>query len=246
MRLLFVLMGIIQLSFAVHAVKTGRGCMWVTIIMVFPVVGCLAYYFLEVFPRSREEQALRRQVRDIARALHPDRELKRRADQVAQTSTVDNRVKLADECLARGMFDEAIRLYEGCLHGAHANDASILFSCARARLYDGHLHQARDILGRLAKDHPKHRTQEVQLLAARAQEGLGDTQAALASYEALRERYVGFEAKYRYGLLLKRLGRETEAQALFSFIRENARRSAVEAEKEWAKLAAKEREKAAA
>lgn len=246
MRLLYVLLGIIQFSFAFHAVKTGRGGMWVTIIIVFPVVGCLAYYFMEIFPRSREERALRRHVRDIAKALNPDGELKRRTEELAQTASVENRVRLADECLERGMFDEAIRLYEGCLEGPHANDATILFSCARARLYNGHARQAEEILSRLAKAHPKYRGEEVLLLKARAQEALGDTQAALATYEALRDRYVGFEAKYRYGLLLKRLGRDSEAQALFSFIRENARRSAVESERQWVKLATQEREAAAA
>ena len=246
MRLLYVLLAVIQFSFAFHAVKTGRGCMWVTIIMVFPVVGCLAYYFLEVFPRSREEQVLRRRVRDIAKALNPDGELRRRTEELAQNGSIDNRLRLANECLERGMFEEAIRLYDGCLEGPYANDASILFSCARARLYNGEMGAAEQVLARLAKAHPKYRTDEVTLLMARAQEGLGDTQAAIASYEALRERYVGFEAKYRYALLLKRLGREAEAASLFSFIAANARRSAVESEKQWVKLAAAERETAAA
>jgi hypothetical protein len=74
---------------------------------------------------------------------------------------------------------------------------------------------------------------------------LGDTQRALNAYEALRHRYVGFEAKYRYGLLLKKLGRDAEAQELFAFIGANARRSAVDSEREWVKLAAKAREREA-
>jgi len=77
-------------------------------------------------------------------------------------------------------------------------------------------------------------------------DALGDTQRALNAYEALRNRYVGFEAKYRYGLLLERLGRADEAQELFAFITANARRSAMDSEKQWVKLAAKEREKIAA
>ena len=246
MRLLYVLLGIIQFSFAFHAVKSGRGCMWVTIIIVFPVVGCLAYYFLEVFPQSREDRALRRRLRDIAKAINPDGELKRRVDELAQNGSIDNRVKLADECLERGMFDEAIRLYDGCLQGPYANDASILFSCARARLYNGDMRAAEEILTRLSKAQPKYRGDEVLLLTARAQEGLGDTQAALRSYETLRDRYVGFEAKYRYGVLLKRLGRRDEAGALFDFIATHSRRSAIESEQHWARLAAEEREAAAA
>ena len=59
MRILAVLMAVIPFSFAFHAVKTGRGAMWVTFILVFPVVGCIAYYFMEVFPGTREQRAER-------------------------------------------------------------------------------------------------------------------------------------------------------------------------------------------
>ena len=55
MRLLYGLLAIIQFSFAFHALRTGRGGIWITVIIVFPVVGCLAYYFMEVFPHSCEQ-----------------------------------------------------------------------------------------------------------------------------------------------------------------------------------------------
>ncbi|HLX22122.1 MAG TPA: hypothetical protein VKR38_02150, partial [Usitatibacter sp.] len=71
MRLLAILMVVIQFSFAFHAVKSGKGAMWVTIIIVFPVVGCLAYYFMEIFPGTREERKVRRHIHDIAKALNP-------------------------------------------------------------------------------------------------------------------------------------------------------------------------------
>lgn len=246
MRFLFILMGIIQFSFAFHAVRTGRGGLWVTIILVFPVMGCLAYYFMEVLPGTREQRALRRHVRDIAKALNPDGELKRRTEEVARNASVDNRSRLADECLERGMFDEAIRLYEGCLEGPHANDPAILFSCARARFYNGQMRQAEEILERLRKAQPKYRSEEVQLLRARVHEGLGENQRALEAYEGLRERFVGFEAKYRYARLLDNVGRGVEARELYGFILANARRSALESEREWVKLAAKAREQVAA
>jgi hypothetical protein len=237
LRVLAILMGIIQFSFAFHAMKTGNGPMWITIILVFPVVGCIAYYFMEVFPGTREQRQVRKHIHDIAKALNPDGELVRRAEAVATSASVDNRAGLADECLEKGMFDEAIRLYEGCLEGAHANDARILFSCARAYYYDARPRQAEEILARLAKSHPKFRRDEVELLEARVLEALGDTDHALTIFEKLRTTYVGFEAKCRYGELLMRQGRTAEARELFTFIVQNARRSALETEQEWVKLA---------
>lgn len=242
MRLVAILTAIIQFTFAAHAVKTGRGARWVMIIVLAPVVGCLAYYFMEVFPASREERKLRGVIRDIARSLDPDAELRRRTEAMQETDTVENRTALADECLEKGMFDEAIRLYEGCLQGPYANDARILFSLARARLYNGEPGPAATMLARAAKADPKFRAEEVQLLQARAQEALGDTAAALALYEPLRTRYVGFEAKYRLALLLKKLGRAREARELFELISKNAKRSALESEQAWVKLARAELE----
>jgi hypothetical protein len=241
-RALAILLAIIQFSFAFHAVKTGRGAMWVTVIIMFPVVGCIAYYFMEVFPGTREERTLRRRIHDIAKALNPDGALKQRTEEVATSASVDNRARLADECLEKGMFDEAIRLYEGCLEGAHANDARVLFSCARAYFYNGNHRQAEEILARLAKSHPKYRRDEALLLEARVLDAVGEDRRALAIYERLRDTYVGFEAKYRHAVLLQRLGRAREADEIFAFIDQNARRSALESEQEWVKLARAERE----
>jgi hypothetical protein len=245
-RVLFILTAIIQFSFAFHALKTGRDQKWIWIIILAPVVGCLAYYFMEVFPHSREERQLRKRIHDIAKSLNPDGELKRRTEDVADTSSVENRAKLADECLEKGMFDEAIRLYEGCLEGPHKNDPRILFACARAYFYNQSHRQAEEILRRLEKAHPKFRRDEAELLEARVLEAIGETNRAVEIYERLRTTYVGFEAKYRYALLLKSLGREKEAAELFEFIATNARRSALESEQEWVTLARKERETATA
>jgi hypothetical protein len=241
-RVLFILTAIIQFSFAFHALKTGRDQKWIWIIILAPVVGCLAYYFMEVFPHSREERQLRKRIHDIAKSLNPDGELKQRTEDVANTSSVENRAKLADECLEKGMFDEAIRLYEGCLEGPHKNDPRILFACARAYFYNQNHRQAEEVLQRLEKAHPQFRRDEAQLLEARVLEAIGETNRSIEIFERLRTTYVGFEAKYRYALLLKRLGREKEAAELFDFIATNARRSALESEQEWVKLARRERE----
>jgi hypothetical protein len=241
-RALFILTAIIQFSFAFHALKTGRDQKWIWIIILAPVVGCLAYYFMEVFPHSREERQLRKRIHDIAKSLNPDGELKRRTEDVTHTASVQNRADLADECLEKGMFDEAIRLYEGCLEGPHANDPRVLFACARAYFYNGNHRQAEEILARLQKTHPKFRRDEAELLEARVLDAIGEHPRAIALYESLRNRYVGFEAKYRFAELLGRLGRNREAAELHDFIVANARRSALQSEQEWVRLAAKARE----
>src|SRR5947209_19558566 len=99
MRLAAILLAVIQFSFAFHALRTGRGPRWIMIIILAPVIGCIAYYFIEVFPNSREDRQLRRTIRDVAKTLNPDGELKRRTEEATLTASVDNRASLADECL---------------------------------------------------------------------------------------------------------------------------------------------------
>ena len=73
---LIILTLIIQCCFIYHVFKTGRPYWWALVILSFPMVGCIVYYFVEVFLGSREHRAANRAGRDIARALNPDKELK--------------------------------------------------------------------------------------------------------------------------------------------------------------------------
>ena len=78
MRLLAGILVVIQFCFAYHVLKTGRPYWWIFIIMGFPVMGCVIYYFVEVFPGSREQRRAAKAARAIARVLEPDAELKKR------------------------------------------------------------------------------------------------------------------------------------------------------------------------
>lgn len=214
-RLLAPLLLIIQITFAVHAFKTGRDQKWLWIIMFAPVVGCLAYYFLEVFPGSREERKVREGIRDIAKTLNPDGELKRRAEELATTETVDNKSKLADECLNKGMFDEAIALYLSALSSQYANDPKLLFGLARAYFYNANHADAKQILDRIVSNAPKYHRQEVDLLLARSYVVLGNRDEAERLFSQLKATSVGLEAKFRFAEFFKNTNRPAQANELY-------------------------------
>ena len=242
-RLLAPLVIIIQLTFAFHAFKTGRAQRWIWIIMFMPVAGCLAYYFLEVFPNSREERRVREGIRDIAKALNPDGELRRRAEELSVTDTVENKTLLADECLAKGMFDEAIALYGSALSAQFANDPRLLFGLSRAYFYNGNFGDAKLALERLVRNAPTYHRGEVDLLLARAFDALGMRDEAARIYAQLRVTYVGLEAKYRYAMHLKAAGSPAQANELFDEVINAAQRNrhAAVGQDEWLKLARAER-----
>ncbi len=229
----------IQIFFIVHAYRSGAPRYWVFVILLFPVAGCLAYYVLEVFPGTREARSARKAVQDIAKALDPERELRARLEDVKTCGSVDNRLALAAECVAAGMYAEAIDLYQGSRTGPYANDPQILYGLVRAQLELGQHGPAQGTIDLLERLHPKFKSQEVALLRARVLEASGQHEAALAAYRELVPAYVGFEAQCRYGLLLRGLGLESDAQSAFLHILHKARRQAavIDSEKRWIEAA---------
>jgi hypothetical protein len=239
MPLLLALNVFVQLLFVVHVYRSGAPRYWVFVILAFPIIGCLVYVALEVFPQSREAISARRTAQRLAKALDPDGGLRAKVADLELCGSIDNRTALAEECLAAGMPEEAVKLYRSCLAGAYENDPHLRFGLARALVELGAWEEAGAVVERLRADHPCHRPNEARLLHARVLEGRGETAAAIEEYRELAPAFVGLEARCRYGLLLERLERASEARAVFEeAVTQSARTpSPVESESRWTKVA---------
>jgi len=230
-----VLTLLIQACFIYHVFKTGRPYWWAFVILTVPLLGCLIYYLVEVFPNSQEHRAVRKTARKVAQAMAPDAEFVRRIEEVETCGSVENKAALAEECLGRAMTAEALRLYEQCLIGPYAKDPKLRFGLVQACLADQHWARALEAVDVLARDHPDFRTSEIALLRARALEGAGEIDAARAAFEKLLPGFVGLEARYRYAMLLQSAGRSDQARAQLEAIIEHAKRFRIkhEEEQEW-------------
>jgi hypothetical protein len=239
MPLILAITVIIQAFFIYHVIRNNRPYWWAFLILSTPIVGCVIYYFVEVFPHSKEHRSVRRTGRNLLRALNPDAAMRKRIDEAEICGSVANKTALAEECLAAGFAEEAIRLYQSCLSSAHANDPLLMFGLARAYLEHGSIPQTLSQLRQLQADHPKFKPLEVRLLQARALALSGDSHAALAAYEELVPIYTGLEAKCRYALLLQQTGHLKQAATLFQEILLHAKRFNVnlESEQEWIGIA---------
>jgi hypothetical protein len=232
---------LIQFCFAFHVLKTGRPYWWLFVVMAFPVMGCVIYYFVEVFPGSREHRSANRAARTLARVLQPDADLRKRVEELEICGSIDNRIALAAECMNHQMYAEAARLYESCLDGAYSSDGTILFGLARAAVEAGDWDKATAAIARLGADAAKLRPLERRLLEARVLEGRGENDAAIAVFRELVPAFVGLEARYRYGNLLLRLGKHEAAMEMFNDVVKHAKRldSSIEEEEQWASAAKK-------
>ncbi|WP_119304289.1 hypothetical protein [Dongia deserti] len=229
---------LLQLTVIFHALKTGRPYWWIFIIMGFPVMGCVIYFIIEVLPGSRSERNLKKIGNDIIKAVNPDREMKRKAEELAICGSVENKLQLAEELVERGMFDEAIQLYQSAREGQYLYAPDLLYGFARARFFNAEYLEARKLLGELQEHAPRYYVQEVALMKARAAAKFGDRSTARAEIESLLETFVGLEARYRYAELLYEDGQAARAKAELERVIDHAKRFKVSAEERvWAKLA---------
>jgi hypothetical protein len=209
---------ILQIACLVHAVKTGRMQYWPMIILIGSVLGCLAYVLVEVLPELRNSRAAKRVVANVARTLDPEKRKREIAAQLDVADTVQNRVRLAEECLQLGDFQNARMLYQRCLTGPYANDPNFLLGRAHAETGLGLFQEVRVTLEQLIAHNPGYTSSDGHLLYATTLEALGDNDKAIEEYRALELSYPGEAARIRYARLLATLGRVAEAREIYAAI----------------------------
>lgn len=209
---------LLQVVFAVHAVRRGQIFPWVWIIVFVPFLGCLIYFIAILLPELTSGHRANRFYASANRTLdfgRRERALQRRLD---IAPTVQNRMSLAEEYMRRGNAREAAELYRESAAGLGATDSAVLYGLIRALFAAGDEPGALDTLETLRQLHPDFRRHEVQLLYGRALAAAGRNPEALEVLHGLAEVYPGEEARYRYGELLARAGETGEAAAQFQEI----------------------------
>ncbi len=235
----------LAVGLAVHAMKTGRSQWWLFILFFptwtpVPWIGSLAYVIIELIPALFYTRGARKVRSEIGTLLDPDKEWRDRMKEAELVDSVDAKRAFAYECEKRGLWDDAIRLYNAAATGIFADDPAVLLGLARAELGKGDAASALETLHRLETVQQGPANQEAHLLLARALEATGQIAEALHEYEAVSRYYAGFEARSRYGLLLLKQGRVREARELFQEVvrASSARPVAVSpADKEWIRIA---------
>lgn len=232
----------VQVFFAIHCVRNGKP-MWLLVILFFPLVGSLVYLFLEFIPEVRARGTVAGAARRVRDRINPAAEIQRLEDQVAISNSLNNRLALARGYLRVGRGDEAIALYRASLSGLYEDDPTVLSELAAALAHVGRHEEARATFEKLRATAPALSNEQL-LLSAVIYESMGDLEGAAREYQAILQRpVIGEEARCRYALVLKQLGRTAEANALFDEILRHARLSPAhyrKAQKHWIEIAKQE------
>ena len=197
----------IQLGCIIHVVRSGRPYWWIFVIFWFPFIGALAYLFFEVRPSvgkldwhtllwrlkgSRERIAIRETV-------------------LEESSTVRNRLALADELHAAGQFDRECSILSEGLRGAFKDDATLLMRLAQAHLEAGRPAEAEQILAKTVPEKSLDAQMQFSLLTARVAARQGRDAEAERIFHELISRKKSEGPRFYYAEFLMRCGRRNEA-----------------------------------
>ncbi|HTU11788.1 MAG TPA: tetratricopeptide repeat protein [Allosphingosinicella sp.] len=204
----------LQIACAVHCARSGRGGIWIMVILVFPVAGSLAYVVMEVLPGSGVTRTVGKARAKAVQQLDPDRDLRHAREQLEVADTAANHAAYADALAARTIWLEAIQHYEKAEAKAPGgSDRRIRLKLIRALFEDGQAKRARALLEALPPSTLQSDNDRAALLLARMLEADGDSDRALAVYADVGVRLPGAEAQCREAGLLLSLGRGQEAIA---------------------------------
>ena len=216
---------IIQVGLIVHVIKTGRPWYWLLLLLIFPGIGGLAYFLVEIMPGMRRGGGLDAMTDSLRHMVAPAKKIEDLEEELELSPTQHNRQVLAQAYADAGRYDDAIALLKQCLSGAYKDDPDLLMLLAEIHLKAEQFEQVPDVLAEIERVKPRHKVNLRGLLAARALEGLKETEAALKAYESILPLYSGEEARCRYALLLLEEDREEEAMEVFNHIVRNVKRS---------------------
>jgi hypothetical protein len=204
---------LLQIACAVHCVRNGRSGMWLTVILIFPGLGSLAYVVTEILPSYSGHRQVRMAKAAVVGRIDPDRDLRAARDAIDTADTAANRIAYGDALAEQEKWREAAEQYGEALARMTHEDRPTQLKLARVRLEGGDHREARRLLKALPPSLATAENDRASLLLARALAESGETVKALAMFEDVGQRMPGAEAQCRQAGLLIELGREREAVA---------------------------------
>jgi hypothetical protein len=231
---------LLDITLIYHASRTGRLQPWAFIILMVPGIGAFAYILVELVPEMLSGPGAQQARRRVANKLDPEKLYRELSDRVAATDTIANRAALAAECLKIARFDEAHRHYSHIQTLPMGSEPLYALGKAQAEFGRNRPAEALATLDDLQRRWPDFQSAEGHLLYARALAEVGRVDEALEEFHAVAGYFPGAEARVRYGLLLRLVGRTAEAKVVFTELLIQMKRAPKylrEAQAEWLSIA---------
>ena len=161
MPILAVLELIAQIYLAVHAGRTGR-YWWIFIILFFPLVGSIIYFFVEYLPEINTMSKINK-----TRIPDKPKDIRLLQRELEITDSVQNRLNLAEAYFHQNQYQESIELLEKCLTGIYADDLHIIGGLCHSHFRNGTYDKSIEYLNRYEKINKDLLPNNLRLLRAK-------------------------------------------------------------------------------
>lgn len=212
-----------QILCLVHCIRNGRNSAWILGILLLSLVGCAAYFIVEILPGLAGNRRVRKARDHIVDRVDPDRKLRAASEALDLSDTIANRLAMGDALAAKGQHDEAVTHFLEAQAKSRMADPAIGMRLANAWLELGRSAEALDVIAELPEGGTQVDRDKRDVLRARLLEQQGDTRAALTIYEAVMDRASGDEVRCRAANARMTLGDRTGAAALFTEVERRMR-----------------------
>jgi hypothetical protein len=194
-----------------HCIRRGTQQKWIWLIVFLPIIGSIAYIFTEMFSNN-DVQNLQS---GIGAVFNPGGRIRKLEDNLRFSDTFNNRVMLADACLASGEYNRAIELYESSLTSNFTENEHVLSQLIIAYSQVGRYEEIIPLAKKIYKQ-PQFLRSKAHTCYIKALVKTGDTARAETEFKSLNARFSNFEARYEYGIFLINSNREEEGRKQLS------------------------------
>ena len=213
----YVFILILQGICAFHCLRKGRPIGWLFVIIFFPIVGCIIYFFAEILT----DRGLKNVQSGVLTTFNPSGKIKKLEKNLRFSDTFNNKVMLADAYLAAGQTDKAISLYENSLVGNFDENEYVLTQLIIA------YHNAKQFdkiipIGKKIYHLPQFPRSKAHVYYTMSLENTGNVTAAENEFKKMNSKYSNFEFRYQYALFMIRHNRRDEALQLLSEINDES------------------------
>lgn len=206
---------LLQAICVIHCVRSRTQQNWIYLIIFLPLIGSLVYLFSEVITR----RDLRNVKAGVGEVFNPSGSLKKLEENFRFSDTFNNRILLADACLAAGQTQRAIHLYEEGLEGAFSENELGISRLILAYYQERRFEDVVKITPRIISL-PQFAKSKSHILYAASLGQCGQPEKAESEFKKMNGRFGNFEARYYYALFLRQQNRQEESLNLLHLIAE--------------------------
>jgi len=113
---------ILQIFCIYHVYKNKKEYWWIWVILIFPLIGSIIYLYKEFYSKKNVENI----TEGLKSAINTNYTVSKLEKKLEFSDTVENKIKVADEYVDKGLYENAFELYHSCLKGIFSNDQDLL------------------------------------------------------------------------------------------------------------------------